>query len=139
MDNRQRRLSLLVIAAVLLASVGAILLARGAAWFLNEQVNIRCSRNLGEIARALSIYCKENGGAYPDSLQVLVKLELLYPDDLSPDQQTLPYHYLKPPREGIVVGNPIVLREPWENHGGRGGHVLYADGTKGWEAREKRP
>ncbi|MHC5033594.1 MAG: FHA domain-containing protein [Planctomycetota bacterium] len=124
------------------------------AWFLGAAPRLRergeqaaraaCRENLARIAAALHSYSKEHAGAYPEALEVLAAEGLVRAEHLrcpgcqahgAPDSG---YLFVA---GGILApgsaADVLVCDADLACHEGRGGWVLTADGTIGWQPTEQ--
>ena len=95
------------------------------------------TRKLQDISHALHRYAHAHDGGYPGSLAALARDQHL-PDDLATVPTTAPggpyeFVYLGAGLADQTAANGRVLAyDPPAANGGRGSHVLYADGTDAW-------
>jgi prepilin-type processing-associated H-X9-DG protein len=117
---------------------------------IDTRDRVACARNLRQIGAAVRTYARNNGGAFPDSLQRLITAKALTPDTLvcpardddapapagtpaspSPTTGPVPYQYVgKELRRGLgpaALARAVVAFEPPRSHGGAC-HVLFGDG-----------
>ena len=99
------------------------------------------TRRLHQIGQGFRAYAQDHGGAYPPSLSALARAEHL-PADLSTcpsDAPGGPFEYVYPIQnkglaEQTTPNGTVMAYEPPEANGGRGSHLLYADGSLVWVA-----
>jgi len=138
---RRRPLLWGLVALGILALPAAIILAVLTAYqhVIRPTEDTPSTRRLHEIGQALHRYAQDHGGRYPGSLAALAADQAL-PPDLPTVPTTAPggpfeYAYLGGPQSEQTTTNGTVLAyEPPAANGGRGSHVLYADGTETWVA-----
>ncbi len=130
---------LVVIGIILLLAAMLFPALRGAR---EQGRRAKCVNNLKQISAALHMYSADHNEHFPPNLQALV--DEGYIDDINvficpssgktsitnADQGD--YLYNPGLTESAPSTTPIVCDRP-ENHGGRGGNVLYVGGTVRWE------
>ena len=112
---------------------------KGYQHILRPTIDTPSTRRLHEIGQALHRYAQDHGGRYPGSLAALASDQ-----GLPADLPTVPTSAAGGPFEYLYLGGPlseqtttngtVLAYEPTAANGGRGSHVLYADGTDTWVA-----